>query len=425
MSFAIRIDNLSKCYRIRHVDEWDSSRMLRDDLMRWLMPWRRRNEADRPRKFEDFWAVKDVCVDIQPGESVGLIGRNGAGKSTLLKMLSRITRPTRGTARIRGRVGSLLEVGTGFHAELTGRENILLSGSILGMTRKEIRRKFDEIVAFAEVEKFIDTQVKRYSSGMLVRLGFSVAAHLNPEVLIVDEVLAVGDFGFMRKSSAKMGQIAAEGRTVILVTHNLPVIEMLTSRCLVMKNGELAGDGPTTEIVKSYRGQWLDSEEQTEIPTKYSTDVANPKVFIENIQILDENDQMVVAADSGKPLHLSFDLVSEEDFRELVVNVCLCRDRTVVSGSSSHQMLEGLSLSAGQRLKVRIQYESLNLNRGKYTAVIFALPSHLSSTKACLSDYHAKGFMVEGARTMADGHAILPQNWSVSPALVVGERLGA
>src|SRR4029079_6746001 len=181
---------------------------------------------------------------------VGLIGRNGAGKSTLLKMLSRITRPTKGTPRIRGRVGSLLEVGTGFHAELTGRENILLSGSILGMTRREIRRKFDEIVAFAEVEKFIDTPVKRYSSGMLVRLGFSVAAHLNPEVLIVDEVLAVGDFGFMKKSSAKMGQIASDGRTVILVTHNLPVIEMLTNRCLVMKNGELAGDGPTAEIVK-------------------------------------------------------------------------------------------------------------------------------------------------------------------------------
>jgi len=425
MSSAIRIDNISKCYRIRHVDEWDSSRMLRDELMRWLTPWRKRNEADRPRKFEDFWAVKDVSVDIQPGESVGLIGRNGAGKSTLLKILSRVTRPTKGTARIRGRVGSLLEVGTGFHAELTGRENILLSGSILGMTRREIRRKFDEIVSFAEVEKFIDTPVKRYSSGMLVRLGFSVAAHLNPEVLIVDEVLAVGDFGFMRKSSAKMGQIAADGRTVILVTHNLPVIEMLTNRCLVMKNGEVAGDGPTAEIVKSYRGQWLESDAQTEIPTKFASDVANPKVFIENVRVLDENDQPVIAAESGKPMVLSFDLISEEDFRELVVNVCLCRDRVVVSGSSSHQMLEGLSLTAGQRVNVRVQYDSLHLNRGKYTAVIFALPSHLSSQMACLSDYCAKGFMVEGFRTLTDGHAILPQTWTVKPKLSGDERLSA
>jgi ABC-type polysaccharide/polyol phosphate transport system ATPase subunit len=389
--------------------------MLRDDLMRWLTPWRRRNEGDRPRKFEDFWAVKDVSVNVQPGESVGLIGRNGAGKSTLLKMLSRVTRPTKGSARIRGRVGSLLEVGTGFHAELTGRENILLSGSILGMTRREIRRKFDEIVAFAEVEKFIDTPVKRYSSGMTVRLGFAVAAHLNPEVLIVDEVLAVGDFGFMRKSSAKMGEITAEGRTVILVTHNLPVIETLTSRCLVMKNGELVSDGPTAEIVKAYRGQWLESDAQSEIPTKFMTDVANPKVFVENVRFLDENRQPVVSTQSGKPMLLSFDLVADADFRELLIHVCLCRDRVVVSGSNSRQMLEGLSLSAGQRVNVCIRYDSVILNHGKYTAVIYALPSHLSSAKACLSDYSAKTFMVEGPRNLTEGYAALDQSWTLTP----------
>ena len=201
---------------------------------------------------ESFWALKDVSLEVREGEVVGLIGRNGAGKTTLLKILSRITRPTTGWAEIRGRVGSLLEVGTGFHPELTGRENTFLSGAILGMSKKEIERKFDEIVAFAELEKFIDTQVKHYSSGMYVRLAFAVAAHLEPEILLVDEVLAVGDINFQKKCLGKMGDVARAGRTVLLVSHQLNQIRRLCHRVVWIDEGQTRRAGPTHEVVSAY-----------------------------------------------------------------------------------------------------------------------------------------------------------------------------
>src|SRR5262249_43592020 len=188
---------------------------------------------------EEFWALKDVSFEVKRGEVVGIIGRNGAGKSTLLKVLSRVTEPSTGRVTIKGRVASLLEVGTGFHQELTGRENIYLNGAILGMTRAEIRRKFDEIVAFAEVEKFLDTPVKRYSSGMYVRLAFAVAAHLDPEILIVDEVLAVGDAEFQRKCLGKMGEVARGGRTVLFVSHNLPAVTNLCNDLITLAHGNI------------------------------------------------------------------------------------------------------------------------------------------------------------------------------------------
>ena len=202
---------------------------------------------------EEFWALRNISFEVKKGEVVGIIGRNGAGKSTLLKILSRITEPTAGRIKIRGRVASLLEVGTGFHPDLTGRENLFLNGAILGMSRAEIRRKFDEIVAFAEVEKFLDTQVKYYSSGMYVRLAFAVAAHLEPEILIVDEVLAVGDLSFQRKCLGKMRSVSAEeGRTVLFVSHNLPAVGQLCSRAVWLHRGRLRGDGTAREICSEY-----------------------------------------------------------------------------------------------------------------------------------------------------------------------------
>jgi lipopolysaccharide transport system ATP-binding protein len=198
------------------------------------------------------WALRDVSLTIGQGEAVGLIGHNGAGKTTLLKVVSRITEPTAGWADVTGRVGSLLEVGTGFHPELTGRENVYLYGSILGMGRPEIRRRFDEIVAFAEIERFLDTPVKRYSSGMSVRLAFAVAAHLEPEILLVDEVLAVGDASFQRKSLGKMGEIAGEGRTVVFVSHNLAIIQALCRRAVLLQRGEVVTDGPVGETIDQY-----------------------------------------------------------------------------------------------------------------------------------------------------------------------------
>src|SRR5258706_1058697 len=206
----------------------------------------------RRKKEETFWALKDVSLEVKEGEVLGLIGRNGAGKTTLLKVLSRITRPTSGWAEIHGRVGSLLEVGTGFHSELTGRENTFLSGAILGMTRREIISKFDEIVAFAELEKFIDTPVKHYSSGIYVRLAFAVAAHLEPEILLVDEVLAVGDINFQKKCLGKMGDVARAGRTVVLVTHQMNQIRRLCHRVVWIDAGTVRRVGPSAEIVSNY-----------------------------------------------------------------------------------------------------------------------------------------------------------------------------
>jgi lipopolysaccharide transport system ATP-binding protein len=208
--------------------------------------------ALRRPSYDTFWALKDVSLEVQEGEVLGLIGRNGAGKTTLLKILSRITRPTQGWAEIHGRVGSLLEVGTGFHPELTGRENTFLSGAILGMSRSEIIRKFDEIVAFAELEKFIDTPVKHYSSGMYVRLAFAVAAHLEPEILLVDEVLAVGDINFQKKCLGKMGDVARAGRTVVLVSHQLNQIRRLCQRVVWIDDGHIRQNGPTHEVTSAY-----------------------------------------------------------------------------------------------------------------------------------------------------------------------------
>jgi len=214
----------------------------------------------RRKKEEMFWALKDVSLEVKEGEVLGLIGRNGAGKTTLLKILSRITRPTEGWAEIHGRVGSLLEVGTGFHPELTGRENTFLSGAILGMGKAEIERKFDEIVAFAELERFIDTPVKHYSSGMYVRLAFAVAAHLEPEILLVDEVLAVGDINFQKKCLGKMGDVARAGRTVVLVSHQLNQIRRLCHRVVWIDEGSVRQDGPTHEVVSAYESAMASGE---------------------------------------------------------------------------------------------------------------------------------------------------------------------
>ncbi len=260
---AIRCEGLSKRYRIGQQERYKALRDVLTDAA--AAPFRRLRSAIsnsngngnsqfaiRNSKSASIWALDDVSFEIRRGEVVGIIGRNGAGKSTLLKILSRITKPTKGSAEIHGRVGSLLEVGTGFHPELTGRENIYLNGAILGMLRAEIDRKFDEIVAFAGVETFIDTPVKRYSSGMHVRLAFAVAAHLETEILLVDEVLAVGDAQFQKKCLGKMGDVARRGRTVLFVSHNMSAIQLLCSHAIRLGSGRIVGNGPAREQVEDY-----------------------------------------------------------------------------------------------------------------------------------------------------------------------------
>ena len=254
---AIRAVGLSKRYRLGDQERYKA---LRDVLTRSLSaPW----TLFRRAPHQTFWALKDVNLEVNYGEVLGLIGRNGAGKTTLLKILSRITKPTLGWAEIHGRVGSLLEVGTGFHPELTGRENIYLSGAILGMTRMEITSKFDEIVAFSELEKFLDTQVKHYSSGMYVRLAFAVAAHLEPEILLVDEVLAVGDIKFQKKCLGKMGDVAKAGRTIILVSHQMNQIRRLCRRVVWFDDGSVRRDGTAAQVLGAYEAEMLASEPET------------------------------------------------------------------------------------------------------------------------------------------------------------------
>ena len=276
----IRVENLGKKYKIRHQQQGRRYVALRDviaEKAKGLFKKLKSSKTENPKLedlsafqnvsvsdfkknvsvsgTEDFWALKDVSFEVKRGEVVGIIGRNGAGKSTLLKVLSRITEPTEGQVKLKGRVASLLEVGTGFHPELTGRENIFLNGAILGMHRAEIKRKFDEIVAFAEVEKFLDTPVKRYSSGMYVRLAFAVAAHLEPEILIVDEVLAVGDAEFQKKCLGKMQDVAKGGRTVLFVSHQLGVVRQLCQRVILLKAGSLVLDDLPPLVIDNYLSQ--------------------------------------------------------------------------------------------------------------------------------------------------------------------------
>jgi lipopolysaccharide transport system ATP-binding protein len=264
---VIRVENLSKKYIIGHQQQ-ESYTALRDVIankVKFFGNLIQNPKSKIQNSQEEFWALKDVSFEIKQGDRVGIIGRNGAGKSTLLKILSRITEPTTGSIKIKGRVASLLEVGTGFHPELTGRENIYLNGAILGMSKVDIKRKFDDIVAFAEVEKFLDTPVKRYSSGMYVRLAFAVAAHLEPEILIVDEVLAVGDVQFQKKCLGKMEDVGKEGRTVIFVSHNMGAIKFLCSRAIMLSSGSNKFDGVATEVIEKYLQANLESSSNREI----------------------------------------------------------------------------------------------------------------------------------------------------------------
>jgi len=248
---VIHVEGLGKRYRIGERERYLALRDVLTNAMK--APWRLfqgRGSSNHHR--QHIWALKDVSFEVGEGEVVGIIGRNGAGKTTLLKILARVTRPTEGYAEIRGRMGSLLEVGTGFHPELTGRENVYLSGAILGMSKREIERKFDEIVAFAEVEKFIDTPLKYYSSGMQVRLAFAVAAHLEPEILLVDEVLAVGDAAFQKKCMGKMNEVARAGRTILFVSHNMGAISNLCQSCFLLQDGHIVLSGRPDEVLQAY-----------------------------------------------------------------------------------------------------------------------------------------------------------------------------
>ncbi len=320
---VIKVENLGKMYRLGHLVGYHT---LRESLTNTLSaPFRRRNHQASATNHEPstgtIWALKDVSFEVKQGEAVGIIGRNGAGKTTLLRILTRITEPTEGHAEIRGRVGSLLEVGTGFHAELTGRENIFLNGAVLGMKKKEIERKFDEIVDFAgkKVEEFIDTPLKRYSSGMTVRLAFAVAAHMDPEILLVDEVLAVGDAEFQKKCMGKMGDIAKGGRTVLFVSHNMFSIQNLCSRGILLDAGRISVDGNVTEVISEYLSV---GGEQTGELCWASPDVApgDNRMRLKAIRIVSEG-EVTGMVDISKEFHIEVDYWNLEPNSQRLVSI--------------------------------------------------------------------------------------------------------
>jgi lipopolysaccharide transport system ATP-binding protein len=312
----IEVNNLAKQYQIGAVRP--PYQTLRESLLNAVRIPFRRQGGSRSRT-ETIWALNDASFQVEPGEAVGIIGRNGAGKSTLLKILSRITEPTSGNAKIFGRVASLLEVGTGFHPELTGRENIFLNGAILGMKRAEIGRKFDEIVAFSEVEKFIDTPVKWYSSGMYLRLAFSVAAHLDPEILIIDEVLAVGDARFQSKCINKMQDVGKKGRAVLFVSHNTSAIARLCSRAICLEQGRVIADGPASRIVSSYLSAGLGTTPER-IWHHADTAPGDDIVRLSAVRVRSEEGTVTSALDIRRPVRLEMEYEVLEPGHVLVPN---------------------------------------------------------------------------------------------------------
>jgi lipopolysaccharide transport system ATP-binding protein len=371
MQQALRIHGLSKQYRLGRRPT-DLHPTLRDVIAHAASaPWRvisrlARGERHAVGAPPQFWALKDVSFDVEPGEVVGIIGCNGAGKSTLLKILSRVVEPTDGYCQLRGRLGSLLEVGTGFHPELTGRENVFLNGSILGMSRREILGKFDEIVAFAEVEQFLDMPVKRYSSGMYVRLAFAVAAHLEPEILVVDEVLAVGDAGFQRKCLGKMRDVAGHGRTILFVSHDMAAVRRLCSRCVLLEKGRVVAVGTTEDVVAHYPGtaaNLLRPGVAHDLSTARRTCGSGEARFT---AVLCRGSEEGVALVPGGPLELELGIHAETRLTVDSLGVCL-------TDPSGLRLINADTISLGKNFvlqpgenQVALRIECLHLNPGTY-----------------------------------------------------------
>ncbi|HEV7987744.1 MAG TPA: ABC transporter ATP-binding protein [Candidatus Binataceae bacterium] len=375
MQPIIRVHNLSKRYRIGRVERYHT---LRESIVRSVtVPVRlaRKMFGGREGAAQEgerqMWALNDVSFDVMPGEVLGLIGRNGAGKSTLLKVLSRITEPSAGRAEIYGRVGSLLEVGTGFHLELTGRENIYLSGAILGMRRAEIQRKFDEIVAFAEVEKFVDTPVKHYSSGMHVRLGFSVAAHLEPEILLVDEVLAVGDAAFQKKCLGKMGDVARAGRTIIFVSHNMASIESLCNSCLLISSGRLEARGQPAQIVMRYMASELRGHGGFRSLVDHSGRRGDSIPIATSIRLRSAGDGQVGVVRMGAPLAVAVDFNAPHPIRPTLGITLKTADGMPLFGVSNRWTNQGADNARAASGTITCTFERLPLMPGTYLLDLF------------------------------------------------------
>lgn len=408
---AIRVERLSKKYRLGRRQSGSKYRTLSESLLEWAnAPWRRLSRKDHRHPENIVWALKDVSFDVQQGEVMGIIGHNGAGKSTLLKILSRITEPTEGSVDLYGRVGSLLEVGTGFHPELTGRENIYLNGAILGMKRAEIERKFDEIVSFAEVERFIDTPVKHYSSGMYLRLAFAVAAHLEPDILLVDEVLAVGDAQFQKKCLGKMGQVAQQGRTVLFVSHNLAAISSMCKTVLVLESGRLKLKGSTAQSIDYYQSSLNAQEnESNDLLPRGAARFRKPTII--------SHHQAEASIQSSEPFSACIELIVGKEFVGYDL-FCILMDslgNIIVHAHTDNRSLpEALTPGA---LNVKVSFPSLWLKPGIYSLHFKLIGAALDGEKIrLLSDHIPLSISGEAAGESLLGVLTPPLQWAIHAA---------
>lgn len=420
---AIKINQLGKSYLIGHNKANSAGyASLRESMVsgaHTLMRKTRDMLVGKPivqgYEVEEFWALNNVSFDVQQGDCVGIVGRNGAGKSTLLKILSRITEPSAGTVSIRGRVASLLEVGTGFHPELTGRENIFLNGAILGMSRREINRKFDQIVDFSEVEKFLDTPVKRYSSGMYVRLAFAVAAHLEPEILVVDEVLAVGDARFQKKCMGRMGEVGKEGRTVLFVSHNMGAVSELCNRAILLADGKLVADGSTASVIEKY----LQAGNKSSF-IQMQTNSHHP-VYVTQMRLADSAGDSLGRVELGKDAVLEIGFTVEQRLNN--VNMAFLMSRSGASLLYSHDndltpVLMDEPRGPGNYI-ARIALPLSRFKEGNYSIEVHvgAGATNMTSQDASIA-FDIENYEIntndKGYRADRPGHLYWPLQWDIS-----------
>lgn len=400
----ISVENLSKRYRIGVKDEMHDS--LIAGIFSWLKsPFSNFRRVQKLSKFNNnesqdiIWALKDMSFDISSGEILGIIGRNGAGKSTLLKILSRIVEPTGGIATVRGRVASLLEIGTGFHRELSGRENIYLNGTILGMTKDEINKNFEEIVEFSEVGKFIDTPVKRYSSGMYVRLAFAVAAHLSPEVLIVDEVLAVGDAAFQKKCLGKMSETAKSGRTVLFVSHNMHTIQDLCNRTMLLEGGKIIMDGETSEVIKHYLQPDMIKSGESDLTENLRARRSPGTLRAKRVRILDRDNTICTTFKINDPIKIEVD-IENVNINGFAVSFLIYNQQGALIYQVRSQDGNIDTKNLGSNTTVRMTIPKLNIIQGRYSIDVW-IGNHLD-----LLEDHIEGTL--SFEVVNKGHSKVP-----------------
>jgi len=416
-NLAIHTESLGKAYQIARHTTRSGYKTLQEDIIGFL-----RQPLRRAQTRETFWALKDISFDVQHGQVLGIIGRNGAGKSTLLKILSRITQPTTGEADIYGRLGSLLEVGTGFHPELTGRENIFLNGAVLGMSRRDIRRHFDEIVDFAEVERFLDTPVKRYSSGMYMRLAFAVAAHLEPEVLVIDEVLAVGDAEFQKKCLGKMGDVARSGRTVLFVSHNMAAVQQLCTAGIVLDRGQIVYSGVVSEAVAHYIRLTSKAVQSTELRDRRDRQ-GDGSLRFTRVEICDNLGHPIETVLSGQDIRIRFYYETATPSARSNVNIAfnIYSPQGVLLTHLNTRDTAQMVMSIGETGYLECEWPHFNLRSGVYTCALFC------EINGTIVDWLQSAFQIHvedgdffGTGSLVDrsqGDILVNYRWSSHPAI--------